>query len=288
MAQTDLKLPQIPALAENRRADTWWTQPLVVFLGLLAFVVYSTWAALQGVHYWHDGGAGAGWHAQYLSPMYSPVLLVSPEAAGSAPLEHAWIGEFPDWWPLAIATPAILILWAPALFRFTCYYYRGAYYKAFWGDPMNCGVGEPGFRGTKYRGERWFPLILQNSHRYFLYIALIFIIILTYDAVISFIWVDDAGNHAFGVGVGSLVLTLNVILLAGYTFGCHSLRHLVGGRNDCISENALQFNAYRCVSCFNRRHMLWAWMSLIWVGLTDVYVRLASTFEWNDALFVIG
>ena len=34
----------------NRR-DTWWVQPLVTFLGLSAFVIYSTCAALQGNHY---------------------------------------------------------------------------------------------------------------------------------------------------------------------------------------------------------------------------------------------
>ena len=30
------------------RRDAWWVQPLLVFLGLGAFVVYSTWAAFQG------------------------------------------------------------------------------------------------------------------------------------------------------------------------------------------------------------------------------------------------
>ena len=36
-------------------------------------------------------------------------------------------------------------------------------------------VGEPGFRKTRYRGEQKFPLIFQNIHRYFFYIAVIFI-----------------------------------------------------------------------------------------------------------------
>ena len=74
--------------------------------------------------------------------------------------------------------PHYLILWAPGGFRLTCYYYRGAYYKAFWADPPACAVGEP---RKKYLGERSFPLIMQNVHRYFLYVALIFIGILAYD-----------------------------------------------------------------------------------------------------------
>ena len=56
----------------------------------------------------------------------------------------------------------MLILWAPGGFRLTCYYYRGAYYKAFWADPPSCAVGEP---RKSYWGERSFPLILQNVHR---------------------------------------------------------------------------------------------------------------------------
>jgi len=221
--------------------------------------------------------------------MYSPVLWVDSAREGAAPLHHAWFGEWPDWLPKLLfgiipITPALLILWMPGGFRFTCYYYRGAYYKAFWQDPTNCAVGEP---RKGYIGERSFPLVIQNIHRYFMYIALVFIILLSYDAVISYIFVQtDAAGHVtgrrFGIGVGSLVLTLNAVLLAGYTFGCHSLRHLVGGRNDCVSASPMRFNAWKCVSCFNRGHMVWAWISLFWVGFTDVYIRLCSMGIWSD------
>jgi len=30
------------------------------------------------------------------------------------------------------------------------------------------------------------------------------------------------------------------------------------------------------VTCLNKKHMLWAWMSLFWVGFTDLYIRLCS------------
>jgi hypothetical protein len=80
----------------------------------------------------------------------------------------------------------------------------------------------------------------------------------------------------FGIGVGTLVLTANVVLLAGYTFGCHSLRHLVGGFLDQFSRAPVRKKAYDCVSCLNRHHPKWAWMSLFAVGFADAYVRLCS------------
>ena len=160
------------------------------------FVVYATWAALQGDHYEYG---------PYLSPFYSPLLF------GEGP--HSWFGPLarPGWWPGALPfSAALLILWAPGGFRFTCYYYRGAYYKAFWADPPSCAVGEP---RKSYRGENSFPLILQNVHRYFLYLALAFLFVLAYD-VWKAMWFTDpvTGQQSFGIGVGTLVLAANVVL----------------------------------------------------------------------------
>jgi hypothetical protein len=238
------------------RKDRWWIEPLLVFLGFSAFIVYSTWAALQNANF--EFGP-------YLSPFYSPLLMRTA----------------PAWWPAFLPfSAAMLILWAPGGFRFTCYYYRGAYYKGFWADPPSCSVGEP--RKT-YWGERKFPLIIQNIHRYFLYLALIFIVILSLDAWRA-MWFDNpAGGKTFGIGIGTLVMIVNPILLACYTLGCHSLRHLVGGRKDEISKAPAQKTAYDCVSCLNRRHMLWAWLSLFWVGFTDIYIRLCAMGIWHDA-----
>jgi hypothetical protein len=246
------------------RKGAWWAYPIVVFLALSAFVVYSTWAAFQGEHYRFGN---------YLSPFYSPELIGSSEAIFGA--KPGWI---PDWLPFS---PALLILWAPAGFRFTCYYYRGAYYKAFWADPPACAVGEP---RHSYRGERKFPLVLQNVHRYFLYLALIFIVFLAHD-VWEALWFTDAGGRtSFGVGVGTIVLALTVFFLAGYTFSCHSLRHLVGGKCDELSNKPIRCATYNCVSALNRRHMVWAWLSLFFVGFSDIYVRLCSMgilYDWR-------
>ena len=254
----------IPVTAVHRgfgqtsRKDTWWAAPLGVFLGLSAFVVYATWAAFQGEHY-HFG--------PYLSPFYAPELW------GSSP--HAWFGPKPAWWPAVVPfSPALLILPFPGGFRFTCYYYRGAYYKAFWADPPSCAVGEP---RKSYWGENSFPLILQNAHRFFMWVAIIFIGFLAYDVWVA-MWFTDrvTGVTEFGIGVGTIVLAVNVGLLASYTWGCHVLRHIVGGRKDEISKSPVCDMAYSCVTSLNVRHQLFAWCSLFSVMGADVYVRLCS------------
>jgi len=125
-----------------------------------------------------------------------------------------------------------------------------------------------------------FPLILQNLHRYFLYVALIFLIILWYDAIRAF-WFEEG----FGIGVGSLVLLTNIILLSLYTFSCHSLRHIVGGKLDCfscVSFGGPRHAAWRGTTILNERHMLFAWLSLFSVGLSDLYVRLVATGTIRD------
>ena len=253
-----------PAFGRTTRRDTWWAQPVAVALGLALFIVYSTWAAFQGTHY-HFG--------PYLSP------FCSPEIFGESP--HSWFGPKPSWWPSwLLFSPALLILWAPGGLRLTCYYYRGAYYKALWADPPACAVGEP---RKIYWGERSFPLIMQNVHRYFLYLAVLFVFILASD-VWKALWFTDpfTGTVSFGIGIGTLVLALNTYLLGAFTFGCHALRHVIGGYRDELSKSAARFQAYRCVTCLNGRHMLFAWLSLFWVGFTDLYVRLCSMGIWHD------
>src|SRR3990170_8335848 len=80
---------------QTARRDAWWVQPLLTFLGLSAFVVYSTWAAFQGAHY--ESGP-------YLSPFYSPLLY----GEGS----HSWFGvvERPGWWPGALPFSAAMLI----------------------------------------------------------------------------------------------------------------------------------------------------------------------------------
>ena len=265
-----ISLPTLPrqrGFGETSRRDTWWVYPLVTFLGLGGFVVYATWAAFQGKYYYSD---------PYLSPFYSPLLFGGPTGP------HGWFGPKPGWYPgWAPWSAALFILWAPGGFRFTCYYYRGAYYKGFWADPPNCAVGEP---RKSYWGERRLPLILQNLHRYFMYLAVIFLFILAWD-VWEALWFPDAKDPTkthFGIGLGTIVLTVNLVLLSCYTLGCHSFRHLVGGFRDEISKAPMCEKAYQCSSKLNARHMLFAWMSLFMVAFADVYVRMCAMGKWHD------
>jgi hypothetical protein len=249
---------------ETERQDAWWIEPLIVFIVFSSFLGYGTWAAMQNANF--EFGP-------YLSPFYSPLLFGTSH--------HAWFGPRPEWFPVALFYPALMILPVPGLFRFTCYYYRGAYYKAFWQDPVSCTIGEP--RGTSYWGERWLPLVLQNVHRYFAYLAVLFIVILSYDVWLATNWPNpNTGEMEFGIGVGTVVMLVNVLLIASYTLGCHSLRHLVGGRRDEVSKAPISEACYRCSSALNGRHMLFAWLSLFSVGLTDAYIRLCALGVISD------
>ena len=260
-------------LGATLRTDKWWVEPLWTGVGFLLFVLYSTWAALQGNHYFFGG---------YLSPFYSPVLFTDPSVVGAAPIEHAWFGAWPQWlssiWPPFLRTsPAVLILAGPLSFRLTCYYYRKFYYRAYFMTPPACAVGP--MPRHNYRGETLL-FLFQNLHRYALYIAIAYIFILAYDAYLAF-WRD---GH-FGIGLGTVILVINPILLGSYTFGCHSFRHLVGGRLNCFTCDAAsqaRHGAWQRVSWLNSHHMLFAWMSLVWVGFCDFYVRMVSMGYIHD------
>ncbi|MEX2560099.1 MAG: hypothetical protein WD403_09295, partial [Pirellulales bacterium] len=122
-------------LGRTQRRDAWWVGPLATGLGLGLFVVYATFRAFYNADYKVERPDSA----YLLSPFYSPLLVL--------PWLPAWI------------SPALLILWAPGGFRLTCYYYRKAYYRAYFLDPPACAVGEA--RGHGYRGETRM-LVFQN------------------------------------------------------------------------------------------------------------------------------
>jgi hypothetical protein len=248
-----------PIAAPHLRKDSWWALPVTVVIVLGSFVVYSTWAALQNAHYYA---------APYLSPLYSPCLSKSC-------LHPTFGGGLPDIAVpvIGILSPAFLILWGPGFFRLSCYYYRKAYYRSFWLAPVACAV--PDAR-AKYTGETRFPLILQAFHRYTWYVAVLFIVFLTWDALIAFRFPAPGGGTTWGIGVGTLVLWINVILLSWYTFSCHAGRHVCGGHVDVFSKAQTRYTLWHWISRLNETHPKSAWFSLLWVGFTDVYIRLVS------------
>ena len=237
------------AWARLRDAAPWWALPATVVAVLGGFAVYSLWTAF------FSGGINQS--GPYLSPFYSPTL-----------------------WSTGPVSPALWVLGSPLLFRATCYYYRKAYYRSFFWDPPSCAVGE--MRHRAYRGENAFPLFLNNLHRFFFYLVLIVTGFLWYDAYLAFF--EPAGGHV-QMGIGTGIMLANVILLSGYTFGCHSLRHLVGGSLDCYSTARLgmaRLRAWKWVTVLNERHPLWAWASMFSVVITDIYIHLLHVGAFAD------
>lgn len=207
------------------RTDRWWMSPLRIDLGFAAFIIYATARAFQQDYFFVP-------KYHYLTPFYSPCLSKGCGEAGDI-----WPQFLPDVWWLPYAALSLPFL---LLFRLTCYYYRGAYYRTVWQSPSACAVAEP---RVHYTGETRFPLIIQNTHRYFFYIAGIISIINTYDAIVAFH--SDEGPGGFGFGLGNLILLGNVIMLWIYTLSCHSCRHVTGGRLKHFSKHPVRYRRCR-------------------------------------------
>mgnify|MGYP000661905230 CR=1 FL=1 len=250
--------------ARTLRTDRWWVGPLLTVLGLSFFVLYAFIRTVTQAHYWVDD-----YH--YLTPFASPCVSASC-VPGSSHL-GTWFGEFPPLIPLAVVTLPFLLG-----FRLTCYYYRKAYYRAFWLSPPACAVPE---RHSTYTGETRFPLVLQNAHRYFFYAAVLISVINTYDAVLAF-----HSPSGFGFGLGNVILVTNVVLLWAYTLSCHSCRHITLGRINNFSKNPVRYWMWQQVSKLNRRHMTLAWVTLGSLIFTDAYIALLSAGTISDLRFI--
>jgi hypothetical protein len=98
------------------------------------------------------------------------------------------------------------------------------------------------------------------------------------------LWFTDpaTGTTTFGIGLGTIILAVNVGLLTSYTLGCHVMRHIVGGVHDEVSKHPICDRAYACSSALNYKHQLFAWLSLCSVGFADIYIRLCSMGIWTD------
>jgi hypothetical protein len=252
--------PTQQELLSTDRTDAWWLEPVLTVAALVLFTLYAGWAGMQNAFY--------EW-GPYISPFYSPNLKeLFPSIFGS----------------LAVS-PALLVVWAPLGFRATCYFYRRAYYRSFFWSPPACGV--EGSTSPTYRGEKYFPFVLQNLHRYFFYLAFLLVLIHWGHAVQAVFF-----KGQIGIGVGTLVIWLDTLFLTLYVFSCHSWRHLLGGKLDCFSctsLNKLRHKAWERQSILNEKHMIFAWVSLFTVGFADFYIRMVAMGVIPDIrLFTFG
>jgi hypothetical protein len=222
----------------SERKDPWWLEWVLMTSALTVFMGYSGWATFQGNNYQFG---------PYRSPFY--------------PFDFS-IGNL---------SPAIFIFWIPVLFRLTCYYWRNIYYRSYLLDPAGCAVNEfP--RG--YDGERKFPFVLLNFHRYFVYLAIVLLFIHWKETFHSFTY-----QGRFGLGVGNMILLFDSVVITIYVFSCHALRHLFGGRVrkfSCSSCTKLGHSVWKLNTIFNERHGIWAWISLVSVIVADLYIRLLA------------
>jgi hypothetical protein len=250
---------QIPE--KTLRKDPWWRAPAVTATLLTIWVTYATVHVFIG-HWYYV----AKYH--YLTPFFSP--CISGECmTGSSTLGH-WFPAVPPIIPYAlISLPFVLG------FRLSCYYYRRAYYRAFWRAPAACAVREP---HKTYSGETRFPLIMQNLHRYFFFAVILISVLNTYDVTQAFRGPDGD----FGFGLGSLIMLANVVLLWAYTLSCHSCRHITGGRLKNFSSHPVRYWIWTQISKLNTRHMQLAWTTLGTLMLTDLYIWLVAAHVFND------
>lgn len=257
------------------RTDNWWIQPLVMGTILIAFGIYTILVLLlehgllldgeyeNDLIYYDVNGA------HYISPISSPGPEAVPEFLRDfLTTDGSWM------------LPAtLLFIWAPLGFRATCYYGRRVYYRALLANPIAVAVDKP---IKSYSGENSFPFILQNLHRYFLYLAIILAILHIYHAAESFVFGDG-----FGIGIGSLLLTIDAIFLSLYVSSCHSLRNLLGGNIDCLScANYVKKKGNYWVSYLNQFHGTYFWISLVSIMAADFYIRIYLGMWENPEKFL--
>ena len=221
----------------------WMLEPALTVVAYILFVIYATWSVFSGTYVFKD---------PYISPFFS-----------------TWLGFGLFRVPLiGLLIPLLAVI--PLALRGSCYCYRKSYSRAFFWDPPACAIQE--VKRFRYHGETRFPWVLMNLHRYALLLTLIVSFFLWVDVVKAFSY----KGHLF-IGLGSVVMLVNVILLSLYTLTCHSFRYLMGGRIDAYSRvplGKLWHAVAKLLQRMNPRHGAWAWYSMFSVGLTDLYIRL--------------
>jgi hypothetical protein len=253
--------PRAAIDAKTLRTDGWRLNPLTIAAILLVFIVYSTIRIFMNKYYYVG-------EYKYLTPLYSPCLsksCVEGSAEFGTPLP-----ALPFFIPLGfLAFPIV------AGFRVTCYYYRKSGYRSLWMSPQACAVREP---HAKYTGETRFPLIFMNAHRYFFYLAGLVLLLNAWDGVHAF----HGKDGGFGIGLGTVIIWVNIAALTGYTLSCHACRHVMGGRLKHFSKHPVRYRAWTLVSKLNGRHGTFAMTSLFTVLLTDAYIMSVSANWLHD------
>ena len=267
-----IKLPVLNGLGRTNRIDNWWSQPVAMGTGLTAALIYTFWRL-----FFYDADISYKLHGStVMSPIFSPNVL-EWDLFGLSAWNH------PEW-----VNAAILVLWIPFGFRGTCYYMRRVYYRTFFASPTACWVDEPEINKTiGYQGERRM-FLFNNLHRYFLYAAMIIILIKWWD-VTHTMHFHSSAHDGYGLSIGTFVMGFEAFLLTMYVTSCHALRHLAGGMLDRWTSRISRVRGvlFGKISIANRSHGFWFWTSLTFVFLGDIWVLLCAEGRVNDMVLLV-
>ena len=263
-----IKLPVLNGLGRTNRIDNWLNKPIAMGLGLTAAMLYTAWRLFlfpESISYELEG-------SKVMSPIFSPNVL-EWELFG---LKEWGETDAPSW-----VNAAVLVLWIPFGFRGTCYYMRRVYYRTFFASPVACWVDEPEInKKLGYKGEKRL-FIFNNLHRYFLYAAMIILVIKWWDVTHTLHF-----EEGWGFSFGTFIMGTEAFLLTMYVTSCHALRHLAGGSLDrwVSGISALRGKLFKQISVFNRSHGFWFWTSLVFVFLGDLWVLAVADGRFNDVV----
>ena len=261
-----IKLPMKKGFGITDRVDKWWNKPFWMGFGLSLALVYTALRVLVWngeIHYDNH---------RVTSPIFSPDVI------------HIFDLQTPHW-----MNSALLILWIPFGFRGTCYYMRKVSHRVFFQNPTACVVAKPKISyKIDYKGEKGL-FILNNIHRYMLYLAIIILSMKVYDVYHTMWFQGDNGVESFGISIGTLVLAIESILLFMYVASCHAFRHLFGGgMNQWRSGISGIFGKLHIkISNLNIEHAFWFWTSLVMVFLGDLFVWAVAEGIINDIHWII-
>ena len=274
-----IKLPVLNGLGRTNRIDNWWSQPMTMGIGLTAALIYTFWRL---VLYGTEAANGTSLISYELhgstviSPIFSPNVL-EWNLFGLNEWNH------PEW-----VNAAVLVLWIPFGFRGTCYYMRRVYYRTFFASPVACWVDEPDInKAIGYKGEKRL-FIFNNLHRYFLYAAMIILVIKWWD-VTHTMHFHSAEHNGYVLSIGTFVMAIEAFLLTMYVTSCHALRHLAGGMLDRWTTGISRVRGvlFGKISVLNRSHGFWFWTSLAFVFVGDLWVLAVAEGRLSDMVLVV-
>ena len=260
-----LKLPIQRGFGITDRVDKWWNEPFWMAFALPLPLVYTTFR----VTLW-DGEIQYDNH-RVTSPIFSPDVI------------HLFDLKTPNW-----MNSALLILWIPFGFRGTCYYMRRVYHRVFFQNPTACVVSKPEINyRIGYKGETGL-FILNNIHRYMLYLAIIILSMKIFDVYHTMHFFNGTETAGFGISVGTVVLAVESFLLLMYVGSCHAFRHLFGGSMNQWRGgiSGIMGGIYIKISNINVDHSFWFWTSLGMVFIGDLFVWAVAEGIISDPEYI--